>query len=213
MLGQIALGENQIGGLRRAEVGAPIADQDAQRSGFRGQRRAFAVSRGRAAIVASMREAEPPALAAKPFQVVGDDRNIDAGAREHRRHDPVEPVGDHAHLQAEFAAQRHEVREMRIDGGAMQEGVERVRACAHQVDLAREAFARTDAARDPVGLHGLPGRTRETFQDEVGRIAERNGAVEIDENTNPRRDNAARFFPHRTYSPPSLFFVVRFLVP
>ena len=53
-------------------------------------------------------------------------------------------------------------------------------ARVHEVDLPREAFARANSARHPVGLDLVPERIGKAFEDEIGRIFERNRTVEVD---------------------------------
>src|SRR5262249_49052147 len=101
-----------------------------------------------------------------------------------------------------------ETREMRIDRRAPGEGVERLRARPDEIDLAGQAFARADTARHPVGLDGLPGWIGKTFEKEIGRVTDRNRAVEVDENPNARVDISTRLFPQHRLLAPHRFFVV-----
>src|SRR5205807_6413550 len=97
---------------------------------------------------------------------------------------------------------RREAGEMRIDRGISGEGIERLRARPHEIDLARQAFAGADAACYPVGLDRLPGWIGKPFENEIGRVPDRNRAVEVDENPNARVGIPTRSCPqHRLLRP------------
>src|SRR5262249_20285378 len=99
-------------------------------------------------------------------------------------------------------AQRREAAEMRIDGGVARERVERFRRRPDEVDLARQAFARADAARHPVGLDRLPGWVGKTFEDPVGGVTDRDRTVKVDENPNARVERSTPVIPqHRLPRP------------
>ena len=99
-------------------------------------------------------------------------------------------------------AQRREAGEMRIDRRLPRERVERLRRRPDEIDLARQAFARADAACHPVGLDGLPGWIGKACEQEIGRVTDRNRAVEIDENPDACVVTFPCFFPlHRLLRP------------
>ena len=181
MLEQGPLGQHQIGALGEAEVGAPVADHDDELARPAVRERAFAVARERRASGLGVRKRQPPAVAAAPLQVIGEIRNVDAVAVEHRADGAVETVGQHEQRVALAAERIDEAAKTGVDLDRPDEGIHLGGRRAHEIDLAHHALARADAAGLPVLLDVVPRRIGEPLQQQVRGIDRSNGSVEVQE--------------------------------
>ena len=69
-----------------------------------------------------------------------------------------------------------------VDMDAGDEAVDVLFARADELDLPRQAFARADEPGFPGFLDVAPGRLGETLEKAIGRVLDRDGAIEIEQN-------------------------------
>jgi len=83
------------------------------------------------------------------------------------------------------AAEFDQVGKVRVERHLVDDGLQIFLAGADKIDLAGQAFARADAAGEPLSLDCAPFRIGKALEDDVRRILKRDRSVEIDEDTNP----------------------------
>ena len=181
-------GQRERGRARQTAVGKPVSDEQGLAVPRDGLGNAALAHPGSAAF-ASVGEFE----AVGPFPVdhaVGDHGDMAQAVPVQDALDGVvHAVAHDAEGDAFRAAVPHEFHEPSGDGDRVQKGVQPLQRSLDERDLPLHALAGRDGTPHPFVLDGFPGWPGEPFEDRVGHVERRDGAVEIaDDGIRPRRE-------------------------
>jgi hypothetical protein len=150
-----------------------------------------------------MRKIDPPAVATDAGETIAHKRKRKAAALQHRRDNAVKAIRSDDHIESPIMAQRHEAGECGIDFQFCDHVVQIAIRRSDEIDLARQAFTRSDAAGDPFLFDLAPFGKRKSLENQIGGVLTDDRSVKIQDD---RCSHKSPYYPRPTTLGPRFDF-------